>query len=86
MTEAEVREAYLEWINDFCNQNYTEDDMPGGVKLALDQLVKMSALPVGVTSESVADLSRSFSIAQEIPAPIRTKLYPYRRMPTVKEL
>lgn len=84
VNEIETRAAYLDWINEFCGQEYTEANAPGGVKLAIEQLLKMSKLPVGVGSESVSDLSRSYTIAQEIPATIRTNLYPYRRMPTVK--
>ncbi len=90
MTDEEIRVAYLSWINDFCNQEYTEDNMPGGVKLILNKLIAMDALPVGATnirSESVADLSRSFggTADGELPTPIKILLYPYRRMPTVKE-
>ncbi len=89
MTDQQIREAHLSWINDFCNQEYTEDDMPGGVKLILNKLIAMNALPIGVThvrGESVADLSRTFggSVDGELPTSIKVMLYPYRRIPTVK--
>ncbi len=92
MTEAETRAAYLEWINDYCKQEYTEANAPGGVKLALADLMRMKLLPVGATgvaSQSAADLSMSFQAGADggspLPATIRADLIPYCRMPTLKK-
>ncbi len=90
LAEVETRATYLEWINDYCNQEYTEDNMPGGVKLALADLMRMKLLPVGaigVTSHSAAELSMGFHMGAGVgplPEPVRANLVPYRRMPTLK--
>ncbi len=81
LTDAEIREAYLGWINDHCRQEFTEDNMPGGYRLALEKLIETHPLPAGVASESVADLSRTFAVGpgNELPGPIKNLLRPYRR-------
>lgn len=78
MTEQEVREAYLEWIKDYCNNDFT-NGIPGGVNLALDKLVARHGQDSNIASEQVGDLSRSF-FDNDIPKDIKALLRPHRRL------
>lgn len=81
MTEEQVRQAYLEWIEDYCNNEFDKDDLPGGVELALDQLVKIDPMDFNIKSESIGDLSQTFSSSEgDIPKFIYKWLNPYKRL------
>lgn len=78
MTEQELREAYLDWIKSYCNNDFAEG-VPGGVNLALDKLVARHGQDSNIASEQVGDLSRSF-FDSDIPKDIKHFLRPYRKM------
>lgn len=80
MTEEQVRQAYLDWIEDFCNNEFDKYNLPGGVKLALDQLVKIDPLDFNIASESMADLSQTFANDGDIPKFIYKWIDPYKRL------
>lgn len=71
---------YLAWIEDYCRNNFDPDNLPGGVKLALNNLVKTDPLSFNVTSEKIADLSQTFANSGGVPAFILEWLSPYRRL------
>lgn len=78
MTEQEIREAYLEWIKDYCNNDFAQG-VPSGVNLTLEKLIARHDQDSNIASEQVGDLSRSF-FDNDIPKDIKTLLRPYRRL------
>ncbi len=79
MTDEEIKEAYLEWVKVYCNNDFEDsEELPGGVKLALEMLLEINKQTPNVSSESVEGLSRSFA-GSDIPANVRSLLRPYRR-------
>ena len=83
MTDEQIKQAYKEWIKDYCNNDFLnedeEEELPGGVELALEKLEEMHSQSPNVASESVSDLSRSF-FSSDIPDNIKSLLRPYRRV------
>ena len=79
MTDAEIREGWLEWINYMEDAEHDIDDLPKRVELILAKLTALTSVEVsaesdlpggayGVQSESVADLSRSFGLRDKLAA------------------
>ncbi len=76
-----TEEVLLDWINSYCNQSFTESDMPLGVRVALKKMMELSSIPSGIASQSVSDVSVSFMTAdQGILREIEKLLAPYVRM------
>lgn len=77
-----IREAALDWINDYCGQEFIDGELPGGVELALRRLVKSLDTPVNVASQSVSDVSMSFYRGTDgtLPTEVKRLLEPYIRM------
>lgn len=81
MTGEQIKQAYLDWIEDYCNNTFDKDDLPGGVKLALDQLVKIDPLDFNIQSEKIGDLSQTFANDDgDIPNFIYKWIKPYKRL------
>lgn len=76
------RENYLRWIEEYTNNQFDRDNLPGGVALALERLEELHKQNPTVTSERVGDLSRSFS-TDGIPAQVVELLRPYRRLRSI---
>lgn len=75
-----LRELYLEWIEDYCNVLFDSENLPAGVKLALDELVSTDPLQFGVTSEKIADMSVTYGgVDGSIPSYILNWISQYRR-------
>lgn len=77
-TEQEVRDAYLEWIKVYCNNDFA-GGVPGGVNLAIEKLVARHGQDSNIASEQVGDLSRSF-FDSDIPKDIKSLIRPYRKV------
>lgn len=84
MTDEEIREACLGWIkdetnNDFINSETEEEELPGGVIIALDLMVKNYDVPLNVQSKKHRKMSITY-----FPAKIAQKIYdlisPYRKL------
>jgi len=78
-----IRRACIAWINDYCGQNFIDGDLPGGVELALIRLVEFNKGPVGIASQTIGDMSISYTQGvTENPAiaDIKRFLAPYVRM------
>ena len=81
MGEEDIEAAYLEWIEKYCNNKFSKDSLPGGIKLALDQLVKIDPFTFNVTSEKLSDMSQTFSDnGGGIPKYIYKWIDPYKRL------
>jgi hypothetical protein len=83
MTEQELHDAYLEWIKDYCNNEFLNEDgedvLPGGVTLTIEKLMSRHGQDSNIASEQVGDLSQSF-FSDDIPKDIKSLLRPYRRI------
>ena len=81
MTDEELRTAYKDWIKDYCNNEFLNDEgveeLPGGVELALNKLVNQHDR-IGVTSESKGRISVDY--AEGMPNEVLSMLKQYRKM------
>jgi hypothetical protein len=78
---SELRKAYLEQIEDYCNVTFDEDNLPGGIKVALTELVSINPSEYRISSEKIDGLAKTYSNTDgDIPKYIRTWLEPYRRL------
>lgn len=76
-----LRRAMLDWINGYCNQEYTESNIPAGVELALRKMIDSTSIPVGVTSQSVGGVSVSYAgTDQGVLREVEKLLAPYVKM------
>ena len=80
MTKEELRVTYLEWIEDYCNDKFDIGDLPGGIKLALDNLTELDPLSFNVSSEKLSDMSQTFTNDGNVPKFIYNWLSPYRKV------
>ncbi|MFW6327550.1 MAG: hypothetical protein ACOC2F_04490 [Bacteroidota bacterium] len=60
MTDEEKKEAYLAWINSETNQDYTLEDAPATVNLAIEKLMEMDENQVNIKSKSKGGRSVTF--------------------------
>lgn len=75
-----LRALYLEQIEDYCNLSF-EKDLPAGVALALDELVKTDPSRFNLTSEKLSDMAVTYSGTSDgLPDYIQAWLNPYRRI------
>ncbi len=72
------REMLLEWAKEYCNNETLEDT--GGFSMVLDKLSE-SMDRVGITSESLSDMSQSFGTETDMA--IYKLLSPYRRLKAI---
>lgn len=77
-----IRAAALDWINDYCGQEFIDGELPGGIELALRRLIKSLEIPVGIASQSVSDVSVSFFQGSDgtLPTEVKRLLEPYIKM------
>lgn len=81
MTPEELKIEYLKWIIDETNNQFDVLCLPGGVKIALDMLVKLDPLQFDVVSESLSDMSQTFATNEKgIPLKVMAWLKPYYRL------
>ena len=80
LNKTEIMQSYLDWINDYCNQEFELDKLPGGVKLALHRLMEShEELPPNVARVQVSDISVSY-FHGDMPDSIKSLLKPYRKV------
>ena len=81
MTNEELSNQYLRWINDETNNQFDLENLPGGVKIALDTLAKLDPLEFDVVSERIGDMSQTFERnGGGIPLKVMAWLKPYYRI------
>lgn len=81
MTSEDLKIAYLEFIEDETNNKFDENNLPGGIKIALDLLVKLDPLDFDVVSEKLSDMSQTFAANEKgIPLKVMAWLKPYYRL------
>ena len=61
MTSEQIRTAALEWIARNTTFDVTLTPLPAGIELFIEKYAQVMELRAGVTSESIAGLSQSFS-------------------------
>ena len=80
MTPEQLKQLYLEWIEDYCNNKFDENNLPGGVQLAVNNLADLDPLQFNVTSEKLSDMSQTYANDGEIPKFIYNWIKPYVRL------
>lgn len=80
MDETELKAAYLDWIEKYCNNTFDKDNLPGGIKIALDLFIKIDPLDFNITSEKLSDMAQSFANNGDIPKYLYRYLDPYKRL------
>lgn len=80
MTQEEIKQLYLEWIEGYCNNKFNKNNLPGGIKLALDQLIEIDPLNFNITSEKLSDMSQTYANDGDIPKFIYKWINPYKRL------
>lgn len=80
MTPEEIKQAYLAWIEDYCNNKFDKENLPGGIELALEKLVEMDPMDFNITSEKLSDMSQSYANDGDVPKFILKWLSPYKRL------
>jgi len=82
MTEQELKAYLTEWVKDYCNNKFLnedeEEELPGGVEVFLDRAVEYFKSQSGINSESLGDYSVSFDT--DIPESLLKLLRPYRKV------
>lgn len=80
----DLRELYLEWAMDYCNNYFEDEKLPAGFELAVDTLTKLDPLNFGLASVKLSDMSKSYAVTDNgIPKYVLSWLEPYRRLKTV---
>lgn len=82
-TEEEIKEIYLEKIEEICNVNFNREKLPGGVKVALMKLMEIDPEDINIASEKLNDMSQTFRSPQEVYDHISIILSPYTKPFTV---
>lgn len=81
MDGIELKNLYIDWIEDETNNKFDRDKLPAGVILANNLLTELDPLDFDVVSESIADLRQTFATNEEgIPLKIMRWLKPYYRL------
>lgn len=80
MNEDELRLAYLQWIEDETRNKFDINNLRGGIKLALDNLVQQDPFQWGVTSEKLSDMQQSFSNTGDLPTYVYKWIKPYYKL------
>lgn len=80
MTEEELKQAYFQWIQDYTNNKFDDEVLPGGVQLALDNLIELDPLSFNISSEKLSDMSQTFTNDGSVPKFIYNWLAPYRKV------
>lgn len=81
MPDEAMRRTYLEQIEDYCNVTFDLENLPGGIQLALQELIKIDPSEYRLASEKIDGLSKSYSANNtDIPDYIKTWLSSYRRI------
>lgn len=79
--QEKLRQLYMLQIEDYCNVYFDHDNLPAGVQLALDELVKVDPMKFNLTSEKLSDMAKTYSDnGGDIPKYILNWLSPYRRV------
>lgn len=81
-----LRPLYKEWVEDYCNIKFADKELPAGISLALDELVKVDPMSFNISSEKLSDMSITYGNGASgggngggIPSYILAWLEPYRR-------
>lgn len=74
------REAYLDWLREYCNNDTLEDE--GMIAILITKLMEAKELKGGVSSESLGDYSVSYFQDEDISPSMKRVLSTYRRIKT----
>lgn len=79
--EINLREEYIKWCEDETRNKFDRQDLPAGVRLAVNLLEELDPLEFDVVSEKLSDMSQTFATNEEgIPLKVMRWLRPYYRL------
>ena len=78
LTDEQYRQGAIEYASEYCKQPFEDGNLPFGVEVAVDLLIKAMKENPGVQSQSLGDMSKSFFKNGTLDA-ARSYLKPYRR-------
>lgn len=79
--EINLREEYIKWCEDETRNKFDRQDLPAGVRLAVNLLEELDPLEFDVVSEKLSDMSQTFATNEEgIPLKVLRWLRPYYRL------
>lgn len=79
--EINLREEYIKWCEDETRNKFDRQDLPAGVRLAVNLLEELDPLEFDVVSEKLSDMSQTFATNEEgIPLKVLRWLKPYYRL------
>lgn len=68
----------FETAQEYCNQEWLPEQMPGGVKLFIAKAIQFNKTPTGLSARSIGTVSYSYDT--EFPKAIWTYLRPFKRV------
>lgn len=74
-----LKEMYLEQLEDYCNVTFPRDNLPGGIALAVNELIQTDPNQYRIASEKLDSMSMTYATDGGIPAYIKAWIAPYRR-------
>ena len=81
MDDVKLRKLYINWCEDETRNKFGKDNLPAGVKLAVDLLIELDPLEFDVTSEKLSDMSITYATNEDgIPLKVLRWLKPYYRL------
>ena len=81
MDDAKLKELYIQWCEDETRNTFDKDNLPPGIELAVNLLMKLDPLEFDVTSEKLSDMSTTYATSEEgIPLKVLRWLKPYYRL------
>lgn len=76
----DLQKLYLEQIEEYCNFEFDPDNLPGGIALALEEMVKVDPSNYSMASKRLDDMTITYyNTGSAIPNYILGWINPYRR-------
>lgn len=69
---------FIDYANNYCNQSYASNELPGGVKVFVAKACEYNMQKVGLKSFRMGEVSYSYET--DFPKTLKDYLKPYRRV------
>lgn len=80
LTNEEIKEIYIQDIEDYCNVIFDRDNLPAGVKIALMKCMEYDPSNYGIASEQLSDMSQTYKNTDELIKEIHSSIQKYARL------
>lgn len=79
LNDEQIKELYIEDIEDYCNVIFDRENLPAGVQLALNRCMSYDPKKYGIASEKLFDMSKTYKSSDELIGEIKSYLNKYAR-------